>query len=249
MSTGKDGRPPSPTTRRFGYEDLKAAFGRQPAEIVEEVKRSGLRGRGGAGFPAGVKWGFINPKNPAGRPDLQRHESNRHFKDRYIIHQDPHQPLEGMVISCFAGSAPRLHLSASFPRGAHLEQAIASMQSPFLGKNIREQVSTSTSTAPGSGSLHLRGGNRPHRVFEGKRAYPRIKPPYFPAVLGLYMCPTIVNNVETLCHVKHIIAMGGAEYGRIGRPNNTGTRIVCVSGDVVRPGYFEIEVGALTMGR
>ena len=84
---------------------------------------------------------------------------------------------------------------------------------------------------------------------EGKRAYPRIKPPYFPAVLGLYMCPTIVNNVETLCHVKHIIAMGGAEYARIGRPNNTGTRIVCVSGDVVRPGYFEIEVGAVTMGQ
>ena len=84
---------------------------------------------------------------------------------------------------------------------------------------------------------------------EGKRAYPRIKPPYFPAVLGLYMCPTIVNNVETLCHVKHIIAMGGANYARLGRPNNTGTRIVCVSGDVQRPGYFEIEVGAVTMGQ
>ncbi len=83
---------------------------------------------------------------------------------------------------------------------------------------------------------------------EGKRAYPRIKPPYFPAVLGLYMCPTIVNNVETLCHVKHIIALGGAEYARIGRPNNTGTRIVCVSGDVVRPGYFEIEVGGADDG-
>ncbi len=76
---------------------------------------------------------------------------------------------------------------------------------------------------------------------EGKRAYPRIKPPYFPAVLGLYMCPTIVNNVETLCHVKHIIAMGGAKYAQLGRANNTGTRIVCVSGDVQRPGYFEIE--------
>ena len=84
---------------------------------------------------------------------------------------------------------------------------------------------------------------------EGKRAYPRIKPPYFPAVLGLYMCPTIVNNVETLCHVKHIIAMGGAKYAQLGRTNNTGTRIVCVSGDVQRPGYFEIEVGAVTMGQ
>src|SRR5205823_3119264 len=74
-------------------------------------------------------------------------------------------------------------------------------------------------------------------------------PPYFPAVLGLYMCPTIVNNVETLCHIKHIVAMGGGEYAKLGRPNNTGTRIVCVSGDVVRPGYFEIEVGAVTMGQ
>jgi NADH:ubiquinone oxidoreductase, NADH-binding (51 kD) subunit len=84
---------------------------------------------------------------------------------------------------------------------------------------------------------------------EGKRAYPRIKPPYFPAVLGLYLAPTIVNNVETLCHVKHIIAMGGAKYAQLGRTNNTGTRIVCVSGDVQRPGYFEIELGAVTMGQ
>src|SRR5438309_9735342 len=82
---------------------------------------------------------------------------------------------------------------------------------------------------------------------EGKRAYPRIKPPYFPAVLGLYMCPTIVNNVETLCAVKHIIAIGGTEYARLGRPNNTGPRIGSVSGDVQRPGYCEIEVGAVTM--
>src|SRR5437879_1881344 len=83
---------------------------------------------------------------------------------------------------------------------------------------------------------------------EGNRAYPRIKPPYFPAVLGLYQSPTIVNNVETLCHVKHIVKMGGAEYAKIGKPNNTGTRILCVSGDVQKPGYFEIEVGGLTMG-
>src|SRR5262249_49733991 len=83
----------------------------------------------------------------------------------------------------------------------------------------------------------------------GRGVYPGTKPPYFPAVLGLYMCPTIVNNVETLCNIKHIIAMGGAEYARLGRPNNTGTRILCVSGDVQRPGYFEVEVGAVTMGQ
>src|SRR5204862_5981917 len=83
---------------------------------------------------------------------------------------------------------------------------------------------------------------------EGKRPYPRIKPPYFPAVLGLYMCPTIVNNVETLCHVKHIVAMGAGEYAKLGTPNNTGTRIVSLSGDVKRPGYYEIEVGKVTLG-
>jgi NADH-quinone oxidoreductase subunit F len=83
---------------------------------------------------------------------------------------------------------------------------------------------------------------------EGKRPYPRIKPPYFPAALGLYMSPTIVNNVESLCHVKHIIAMGGAEYAKLGTPNNTGTRILCVSGDVQKPGYYEVEVGKVTMG-
>src|SRR6516165_10843845 len=83
---------------------------------------------------------------------------------------------------------------------------------------------------------------------EGKRAYPRIKPPYFPAALGLYMCPTIVNNVETLCSVKHIVRMSGAEYAKIGRPNNTGTRAICVSGDVQKPGYYELDVGAVTMG-
>src|SRR2546430_825769 len=83
----------------------------------------------------------------------------------------------------------------------------------------------------------------------GRGGFPQKTPPYFPAVLGLYMCPTIVNNVETLCNIKHIIAMGGAEYARLGRPNNTGTRVLCVSGDVQRPGYFEVEVGAVTMGQ
>ena len=93
-------------------------------------------------------------------------------------------------------------------------------------------------------------GKKPGLIesLEGKRAYPRIKPPYFPAVLGLYQCPTIVNNVETLCNIKHIVRMGGAEFARIGRPNNTGTRVLCVSGDVQRPGYFELEVGSVTMG-
>src|SRR5207244_4397156 len=120
----------------------------------------------------------------------------------------------------------------------------------FLGKNILgSNFDVEVFIHRGAGAYICGEETGLIESLEGKRAYPRIKPPYFPAVLGLYMSPTVVNNVETLCHVKHIIAMGGAEYARLGRPNNSGTRIVCVSGDVMRPGYFEIEVGAVTMGQ
>lgn len=238
-----------------GYQELRKALGMKPEEIVEEVKKSGLRGRGGAGFPCGVKWGFIKRGGPKPTYLICNADESEPgtFKDRYIIHQDPHQLIEGMVISCFAVGAnlAYIYVRGEFPEGAHiLEKALAeARERGFLGKNIQ-----------GSGfdcEIHVHRGAGAYicgeetgliESLEGKRAYPRIKPPYFPAVLGLYMCPTIVNNVETLCHVKHIIQMGGAEYAKIGKPNNTGTRILCVSGDVQRPGYYEIEVGSLTMG-
>ena len=239
-----------------GYEQLKKALKMSRADIVNEVKNSGLRGRGGAGFPCGVKWSFIkaDEKKPVYLICNADESEPGTFKDRYIIQEDPHQLLEGILISCFAINAHTayIYIRGEFPEGAKiLEHAIEEARThKFLGKNIL-----------GSGfdvDVHIHRGAGAYicgeetgliESLEGKRAYPRIKPPYFPAVLGLYMCPTIVNNVETLCHVKHIIAMGGAEYARLGRPNNTGTRIVCVSGDVQRPGYFEIEVGAVTMGQ
>src|SRR5205807_1842298 len=132
-----------------------------------------------------------------------------------------------------------------------LERAIEqARERNFLGKNILGSgFDAEVYIHRGAGAYICGEETGLIESLEGKRGYPRIKPPYFPAVLGLYMCPTIVNNVETLCHVKHIIEMGGANYARLGRPNNTGTRIVCVSGDVQRPGYFEIEVGAVTMGQ
>ena len=176
------------------------------------------------------------------------------FKDRYIIHEDPHQLLEGILISCFALNARTayIYIRGEFPEGAKiLERAIEeAREHNFLGKNILGSgFDAEVYIHRGAGAYICGEETGLIESLEGKRGYPRIKPPYFPAVLGLYMCPTIVNNVETLCHVKHIIAMGGAEYARLGRPNNTGTRIVCVSGDVQRPGYFEIEVGAVTMGQ
>jgi len=241
--------------RNGGYEDLKKAVTMAPAAIVNEVKASALRGRGGAGFPCGVKWGFIRPGET--KPiylicNADESEPGT-FKDRYIIHQDPHQLIEGMIISAFALNVhlAYLYIRGEFPLGAKiLEQAIAEAKANgFLGKNILGTgFDLEIYVHRGAGAYICGEETGLIESLEGKRAYPRIKPPYFPAVLGLYQCPTIVNNVETLCHVKHIVRMGGAEFAKIGTPNNTGTRIVGVSGDVVRPGYFEIEVGSLTLG-
>jgi NADH-quinone oxidoreductase subunit F len=242
--------------RDGGYEQLRKAVTMSRAEIVNQVKTSGLRGRGGAGFPCGVKWSFIKPdeKKPVYLICNADESEPGTFKDRYIIHEDPHQLLEGILISCFALNARTayIYIRGEFPQGAKiLERAIEeAREHNFLGKNILGTgFDAEVYTHRGAGAYICGEETGLIESLEGKRGYPRIKPPYFPAVLGLYMCPTIVNNVETLCHVKHIIAMGGANYARLGRPNNTGTRILCVSGDVQRPGYFEIEVGAVTMGQ
>ena len=242
--------------RAGGYEQLRATIKMSRAEIVNEVKTSGLRGRGGAGFPCGVKWSFIKPdeKKPVYLICNADESEPGTFMDRYIIHEDPHQLLEGILISCFALNVKTayIYIRGEFPEGAQiLERAIEeAREKNFLGQNmLGTGFDVEIYLHRGAGAYICGEETGLIESLEGKRAYPRIKPPYFPAVLGLYMCPTIVNNVETLCHVKHIIEMGGANYARLGRPNNTGTRIVCVSGDVQRPGYFEIEVGAVTMGQ
>ncbi len=242
--------------RDGGYEQLKQALTMPRSDIVNKVKNSGLRGRGGAGFSCGLKWSFIKPdeKRPVYLICNADESEPGTFKDRYIIHYDPHQLLEGILISCYALNARTayIYIRGEFPEGAKiLEQAIdEARKHNFLGKNILGSgFDVEVYIHRGAGAYICGEETGLIESLEGKRGYPRIKPPYFPAVLGLYMCPTIVNNVETLCAVKHIIAMGGAEYARLGRPNNTGTRVVCVSGDVQRPGYFEIEVGAVTMGQ
>jgi len=278
QTTGtKDQRPPHPLEHRLifknigrtdwttdidcylhdgGYEQLKQVLAMPRTEIVDKVKNSGLRGRGGAGFPCGVKWSFIksDEKKPVYLICNADESEPGTFKDRYIIHEDPHQLLEGILISCFALNAHTayIYIRGEFPEGAKiLERAIEeAREHNFLGRNILGSgFDVEVYIHRGAGAYICGEETGLIESLEGKRGYPRIKPPYFPAVLGLYLCPTIVNNVETLCHVKHIIAMGGANYARLGRPNNTGTRIVCVSGDVQRPGYFEIEVGAVTMGQ
>jgi NADH-quinone oxidoreductase subunit F len=238
-----------------GYEMAKKALKMEPSAITDEVKGSGLRGRGGAGFPTGVKWGFIPPNNT--KPvylicNADESEPGT-FKDRYILHQDPHQLIEGMLISCFAVGAKLayIYIREEFPEAAKIvEEAIREAHDKgFLGKNILgSKFELEIYVHRGAGAYICGEETGLIESLEGKRPYPRIKPPYFPAALGLYMCPTIVNNVESLCHVKHIIEMGGEAYSKLGTPRNTGTRILCVSGDVQKPGYYEVQVGKITLG-
>ncbi|MEM9444497.1 MAG: NADH-quinone oxidoreductase subunit NuoF [Verrucomicrobiota bacterium] len=239
-----------------GYEVLKKALKMKCQKIRDEVKVSQLRGRGGAGFSCGMKWSFINIEK-ADKPiylvcNADESEPGT-FKDRQIIYKDPHQLIEGMAISCYANKVnlAYLYIRGEFIEGARiLEKAIKEAHAKgFLGRNIQGSgYDLEIYVHRGAGAYICGEETGLIESLEGKRPYPRIKPPYFPAVLGLYMCPTIVNNVETLCHVKHVVDMGGAEYAKIGKPNNTGTRILCVSGDVKKPGYYEFAVGALTMG-
>jgi NADH-quinone oxidoreductase subunit F len=242
--------------RNGGYEILKKAIAeRKPEELCQEVMDSEVRGRGGAGFPAGLKWKFLDRKS--GKPiylicNADESEPGT-FKDRQIIHKDPHQLIEGMMLTAFAtGTALAfIYIREEMPLGAQiLETAIEEARTNgFLGDNICGSGYSCDLIVHRGAAAYICGEETGLiESLEGKRAYPRIKPPYFPAALGLYMCPTIVNNVETLCNVKHILDMGGKEYAKIGKPGNTGTRIWCLSGMVKNPGYFELENGKFTYG-
>ena len=237
-----------------GYNSLKKALKLEPAQITNQVKESGLRGRGGAGFPTGLKWSFIPPDND--KPvylicNCDESEPGT-FKDRYIVHQDPHQLIEGMIITAYAVGCKLayIYVREEFPEAAQiLEKAIAeAKEKNLVGKGILgTDFDLEIYVHRGAGAYICGEETGLIESLEGKRPYPRIKPPYFPAALGLYMCPTIVNNVESLCHVTHIFDMGSEEYAKLGTPRNTGTRILCLSGDVQNPGYVEVEVGKITM--
>lgn len=242
--------------RHGGYDSLKKAMAMKPEEITAEVKASNLRGRGGAGFPTGVKWGFIRRED--GKPHylvVNADESEPGtFKDRYILHEDPHQLLEGMMIAAWALNVnlSYIYIRCEFPEAARImEQAIAeAREHGFIGKNVLGSgFDCDIYVHQGAGAYICGEETSLLESLEGKRPYPRIKPPFFPAVFGLYNCPTIVNNVETLCHVKHIIAMGSAEFSKLGSAGDGGTRTLCVSGDVVSPGYYELGCGQVTVGQ
>lgn len=234
-----------------GYLALKKVLGKiAPAELTEMVKKSGLRGRGGAGFPTGIKWGFL-PKDDTGPRYLCCNADESEpgtFKDRQLIERDPHQMLEGIVLACYAISAETayIYIRGEFTLGAKiLEQALAeARQAGCIGRNILGTgVNVAVWVHRGAGAYICGEETALLESLEGKRGLPRVKPP-FPATHGLYGKPTVINNVETLANLPHIVNRGPEWFASIGSPpKSTGTRIFCVSGHVKRPGNYEVPMG------
>ena len=233
-----------------GYSALEKALKEMtPEQLVEEVKTSGLRGRGGAGFPTGMKWSFL--AKPEGVPrylvcNADESEPGT-FKDRYLMERIPHLLIEGMIASSFALGAKK---SFIYIRGEYfyvariLENAIKeAYEAGLLGKNIfNSGFDHDCYVQVGAGAYICGEETALLESLEGKRGNPRIKPP-FPAVAGLYGCPTVVNNVETIAAVVPIIKMSGAEYAKIGIGKSTGTKLISASGHINKPGVYEIELG------
>lgn len=230
-----------------GYQSVEKALKMTPEELVEEVKKSGLRGRGGAGFPTGLKWSFL--AKPEGVPrhlvcNADESEPGT-FKDRYLMEFLPHLFLEGMIISSFALGA---NLSYIYIRGEYswipdiLEEAIAEAKANgWLGKNIKGTGYDLEIYVQRGGGAYICGEETALiESLEGKRGNPRIKPP-FPAVQGLWMRPTVVNNVETIAAVAPIINMGGEAYSQLGVGNSKGTKLISACGNINKPGVYEID--------
>jgi len=234
---------------RGGYRGLAKALEMEPADVIAEVKASGVRGRGGAGFPAGVKWGFV-PKESA-RPKYLVCNADESepgtFKDRELILVDPHMVLEGIAIASYAIGA---HTAYIYIRGEFvketeiLEVAIAeARKNNYLGpKVLGSDYDLEIHIHRGAGAYICGEETALLESLEGKRGLPRLKPP-FPAVVGVFGCPTVINNVETLACVPHIINHGGAWFAGIGTERSTGTKLFCVSGHVERPGVYEEPMG------
>jgi NADH-quinone oxidoreductase subunit F len=233
---------------RGGYEGLRTALTQTPDQVIEMVKASGLRGRGGAGFPTGMKWQFVDRKSAAPRYLTCNADESEPgtFKDHLLMERNPHLLLEGCVIACYAIGAKvaYIYIRGEFFHVQHvLEAAIAEAYAHgFVGSNIL-----------GSGfgcDIHIHRGAGAYEAgeetallesLEGKRAQPRNKPP-FPAVVGLYGCPTAVNNVETLCNVPLILKHGPEWFAGLGPEKNGGPKLYCVSGHVKRPGVYEASM-------
>ena len=232
-----------------GYEAARKCLAQGPEWIIEEMKASNLRGRGGAGFPTGMKWSFVPKQSAKPKYVLVNGDESEPgtCKDHLIFLHDPHAVIEGTII---AGLAIGSKMGFIYLRGEYrylleiMEKAVADAYAKgFLGKNIfGSDTEFQIITQSGAGAYEVGEESALMESLEGKRGVPRIKPP-FPAVVGLYGGPTVINNAETIATVPHVIEMGGAAFAAVGSPRNGGTRLFCISGHVERPGVYELPMG------
>src|SRR2546423_15722020 len=231
-----------------GYQGLKKALATQPNDVIEMVKASGLRGRGGAGFPTGLKFQFVDKKTPKPKYIACNADESEPgtFKDHVLMERNPHLLIEGCAISCYAIGAKVAYI---YIRGeffhvqeileAELEKAY---KAGYLGTNILGSgFDCDVFIHRGAGAYEAGEETALIESLEGKRAQPRLKPP-FPAVEGLYNCPTAVNNVETLCNVPLIVLNGAEWFAKLGPEKNGGPKLYCVSGHVKKPGVYEASM-------
>src|ERR1700732_3779949 len=233
-----------------GYKSARKAIELGAEGIIAEMKASNLRGRGGAGFPTGMKWSFVPKQSAKPKYVLVNGDESEPgtCKDHLIFLHDPHAIIEGTII---AGLAIGAKTGFIYLRGEYryllkiVEKAVADAYAKgFLGKNIfgKEGVDFDIITQTGAGAYEVGEESALMESLEGKRGIPRIKPP-FPAVVGLWGGPTVINNAETLASVPHIILMGAVEYAKIGSERNGGTRLFSLSGHLARPGVYELPMG------
>ncbi len=235
-------------SREGGYKSVEKALKMQPNDIVEEVKKSGLRGRGGAGFPTGMKWSFLAKPEGVSRYLVCNADESEPgtFKDRYLMEFIPHLLIEGMIVSAYTLGS---NVSYIYIRGEYdwitdiLENAIEeARQNGFLGKNILNSgFDCEIYVHRGAGAYICGEETALLESLEGKRGLPRIKPP-FPAVKGVWGCPTVVNNVETIAAIVPIINDGGEAYSKIGVGRSTGTKLISACGNINKPGVYEIDM-------
>ena len=264
---GADGSRPSIVTSRFRYEDsytidrylatdgyagLRAALARPAPDVHAEVKNATLLGRGGAGFPAGVKWG-LTPQAVWPRYLVVNGDESEPgtYKDRLLMERDPHQLIEGALIACYAVGLQQCFLYVRGEMALAQERVAAALNEAyaagFIGRNILgTDFSVDIVLTWGAGAYVVGEETALIESLEGNRGMPRLKPPYFPAAIGLYGQPTIVNNVETLANLPWLLRNGAGAYTAIGTETSPGTRMVAVSGHVNRPGVFEIVNGTTT---
>ncbi|MBA2495864.1 MAG: NADH-quinone oxidoreductase subunit NuoF [Acidimicrobiia bacterium] len=235
-----------------GYEGLRAALRQAPADVVGQVKGASLLGRGGAGFPAGVKWGFCPPGKFPRYLVVNGDESEPGtYKDRLLMERDPHQLIEGVLIACYAVGCAQAFL---YVRGemAHAQERIAAALNEayaagYIGRDILGTgFSVDVILHMGAGAYIVGEETALIESLEGNRGMPRLKPPFFPAAIGLYGQPTIVNNVETLSNLPWIMVNGGHAFAALGAESSRGMRLFAVSGHVRKPGVFEVEFGVTT---